>query len=497
MLKRYIALSTVVVILLAGSVGRVGYIIFSGSYTASQGYNSYSVTVDVDEPQLYYRNGEKINNNVNGLTAVIRPVTNDLAALNKVYSTKQVKRITSELSQGYPVVHSISTQQTPLKTFETHRTETSLSQFISRDSSGFLKHIKEDYKRELKVSYHIDARDRLLAGDEGTSNSENYFSREGYIMTFDKHIQQVTVNASKTISKGCVLVFDAKTAEILACVSKPSDTYVNKAVQQYSVGSVFKIVLAACALENNVDLNYYCNGTTKVGDTFFSCQNNHAHRFESLESALANSCNCYFANLALDLGAEKIISTAKRLGFDSHISFCDNWQFRASYLPTKSKLKAQGELALFGFGQGKLTSTPLQLGAMLCAVANNGKYRQPTVIVSKRERNDLLVKQLHCQPKVRRFFAHTFARQSFTALHIMPKQARTSPPAKPALLRQVNTKTAGNSAIPGLQDFIRMIIRNTALWFCARRVEAALKIAVLFFVPLLKISNKNVIIFLR
>ena len=393
MLKRYIALSTVVVILLAGSVGRVGYIVFSGSYTASQGYNSYSVTVDVDEPQLYYRNGEKINNNVNGLTAVIRPVTNDLAALNKVYSPKQVKQITTELSQGYPVVHSISTQQTPLKTFETHRTETSLSQFISRDSSGFLKHIKEDYKRELKVSYHIDARDRLLAGDEGTSNSENYFSREGYIMTFDKHIQQVTVNASKTISKGCVLVFDAKTAEILACVSKPSDTYVNKAVQQYSVGSVFKIVLAACALENNVDLNYYCNGTTKVGDTFFSCQNNHAHRLESLESALANSCNCYFANLALDLGAEKIISTAKRLGFDSHISFCDNWQFRASYLPTKSKLKAQGELALFGFGQGKLTSTPLQLGAMLCAVANNGKYRQPTVVVSKRERNGSITQQ--------------------------------------------------------------------------------------------------------
>ena len=42
--------------MLAGTVGRVGYIIFSGSYTASQGYNSYGVTVDVDEPQLYYRN---------------------------------------------------------------------------------------------------------------------------------------------------------------------------------------------------------------------------------------------------------------------------------------------------------------------------------------------------------------------------------------------------------------------------------------------------------
>ncbi|MBR0413369.1 MAG: hypothetical protein IJI47_07400 [Eubacterium sp.] len=386
MFKRYVSFAVAVALLFAGALGRIGYIIFSGAYTVSQGYNSYAVTVDANEVQLYYRGGEKINNNVQQITAIIRPVTADLAAIQNVYSPKQIKSITAELSEGYPVVHTISTKETSLKTFDTYQTDTTLKQFISRDSSGFLQHI-DGYKRELKVSYHIDAKGRLLSGDNGTADYGNYLSREGYIMTFDRSIQQVAFNAAKTINKGCVLVFDANNAELLACVTKPSSTYVNKPVNQYCVGSVFKVVIAACALENGVDINYNCTGSIKVGDTVFSCQKHRAHVSENLETALANSCNCYFANLALNLGADKILATAKRLGFDGRIDFCDNWSLRNSHLPTRSDLASDGELALLGFGQGKLTATPVQIGAMLCAVANGGKYNMPTVVKAKKERN--------------------------------------------------------------------------------------------------------------
>ncbi len=386
MFKRYIALTVTVSLLFVGVIGRLGYIVFSGSYAVAQSYNSYSITIDTDETQLYYMNGERLNNNIDEISAVIRPVTNDLAAINIAYSEKDVKAITHELYSGYPVVHKIGNKETSLRTFDTHHTDTSLKQFISRDSSGFLSHI-DDYKRELKISYHIDATGRILSGDEGTVDYGNYLSREGYIMTFDSRIQKVTENAAKSINKGIVLVLDAKTAEVLACVTKPTNTYINKAAEQYAVGSVFKVVVAACALENGVDFVYRCSGKTKIGDTVFACQKHRAHGYENLETALAYSCNCYFANLALKLGSEKLIRSAKRFGFDSSLVLCDNWQFRASYLPTKSNLKSDGELALLGFGQGRLTSTPLQIGAMMCAVANDGKYNQPTVLKAKKERN--------------------------------------------------------------------------------------------------------------
>ena len=370
----------------ASVLGRVGYVIFSNAYTVSDSYNYYSVTVAVSTPQLYYTDGSRITNNVKSYKAVIRPVTADLAEVNKHFSKKEASKITAELSKGYPVVRSINTNDTKLKTFKVYDTDTTLSQLISDKSSGFLSYANLKPSK-LKVSYLVDAKGRILAGDEGREESLGYYSREGYILTIDKDVQEAASKAAENLKSGCVIVMDAKTASILACVNKPDDTFINKAFTNYSVGSVFKIVVAACALENDVDINYDCTGSITVGDTTYTCQKEHKHGYQNLNTALANSCNCYFVNLALTLGGDKLLDTANALGFSSEICLFDNWNITSSRLPSKTELNSKGELALMGFGQGKLVSTPLQICSALCTISNSGEKNTPFLVKAKKEVN--------------------------------------------------------------------------------------------------------------
>jgi cell division protein FtsI/penicillin-binding protein 2 len=384
--QRFISLGLAVILLFAAVLGRTGYIIFSNHYTVSDSYNSYSLTVDVNEPQLYYSDRSRINNNIPILRAVIRPTTSDLAEVSKIYDRDTANSIIRELKEGYPVVHEIPSKDTQLRVLTAYNTDTNLRQLISTESSGVLSHCGLN-NQKLSVNYHIDAKGRILTGDNGTVRDAEYLSREGYILTIDKTLQQHAFDAAKSLKSGAVIIMDAKTARILACVNKPDETYLNKAFSQFSVGSVFKLVTTACALENHLDYSYICNGAVTVGDTVYNCQKNHKHGFVNLKSALAYSCNCYFINLALELGADKLRSTAVDLGFGKNIDLFNGWNMETSSIPSADDLTSKGELALFGFGQGKLTASPLQICSLLCTISHDGRYSQPSLVRAKKEKN--------------------------------------------------------------------------------------------------------------
>ncbi|MBQ7203571.1 MAG: hypothetical protein IJS03_06110 [Eubacterium sp.] len=385
MFKRMLTLAVSIVFVTCTLLGRVGFITLSGNYAVAEGYNSYSIFVDANEPQLYFRNGEKINNNLTRRVAVIRPVTEDLSELQKYYNKTEIADITSELKSGYPVVRSINTNNTELKTLEVFDTNTTLSQLISKESSGILSHI-DLAKRQLNISFLIDAKGRVLSGDRGKLQSDGYYSREGYVLTLEKGVQDIAYSACKDLKSGCAVIMDMNSGNVLALVNKPDSSYVNKVFNQYCVGSVFKVAVAACAIENGVDFTYNCTGSVKVGDTVFNCSKNHAHGAVSLKSALANSCNCYFITLAQMLGADKLLDTADKLGFNNYINVINDFKFSSANLPSRYDLQSKGELSLFGFGQGKLTATPLQICSMLCTVSS-GNYKTPEIVYAKKEKN--------------------------------------------------------------------------------------------------------------
>lgn len=385
MYKRILSFSLAITLLLCGICGRIGYIIFSKNYVVSGGKNSYSVTIDRKQPTVYYRSGIVATNNAYKYIAVIRPNPRSIGELEKVFSKSEQKEIINELKNGKPVVRLLDEYPSQtfksIKVYKRYDDDNNLHQIIAKQSNGLLNHTGEEIGKST-VMFGVDANGRILDGDEGTLEQINYDSKEGYRLSVDKRIQDITVAASSKMKNGCVIVMNTEDSSILACVNKPFDNYLIKAFSRYSVGSVFKIVVAACALENDVNIKYNCTGKIKVGDTEFSCQNNHIHSNQTLKQALANSCNCYFVNLANTLGSDKLLETCDKLGFNDYTNLFDGWNIVNSYLPTKSDLLSKGELSLFGFGQGKLTASPLQIASVLCTIANDGYYSQPKLVLS-------------------------------------------------------------------------------------------------------------------
>ena len=220
---------------------------------------------------------------------------------------------------------------------------------------------------------------------------------KGVQLTLDKKIQRVVEGvAYQQIKQGAILVLDTKTAEIRAAVSCPvydpndieksikaKDTsLINRNFSAFNVGSVFKPLLAAAALEEGWDENavYDCKGWVDVDGQIYRCAMGIAHGPIDMAQAQAQSCNCYFVELGKWLGAEKALKIAQEAKFGEPVYFAASLKSAEGSLPTLEELQSSGELANFSFGQGKLTGTPVQVVAMMNIFGNEGVYKQPTLV---------------------------------------------------------------------------------------------------------------------
>ena len=384
MTKRLICFGISIILIITSCVGRIAYIMFSNSYKASDSRNSYTLVLDNNDVNLYYRNMKRITNSVTKKVAVIRPNKNDISECYKIFNGDELNGILEELKYGKPVVKTVENDfvAKSIQSYFIRVNDNNCNQLISKSSSGLLKHIKSD-NASLKLRFKVDANGRLLSGDKGELINEKYYTAKGLKLTIDSDIQNIAIDSCESLKSGCVVICDVKTGELLACVTKPDDSFLFKPAKQYSVGSVFKIDTALSALENGIDITYNCKGHIKVGDTDFSCQNEKAHGKQNLKEALANSCNCYFVKLSQKLSAGKIIETAKKLGFNSTTELYNGWNIKNGSLPDNSIYNSKGRTALLAFGQGELTATPLQIASLICTVADNGVKKNIKLVLGE------------------------------------------------------------------------------------------------------------------
>ena len=195
------------------------------------------------------------------------------------------------------------------------------------------------------------------------------------------------------------MVYNYKTGEVLCDVSAPSydpddppeiteeneseydGVYLDNVVSStFTPGSVFKIVTAAAAVENIPDIytqTFPCLGYVMVDGQRITCSE--IHGFQHFSDAFSNSCNCAFANIAMQVGEEKLKETAERLGFNKD-------EFTLSEIPiAASHYDATGmgdnSLAWSGIGQQEDLANPM-LMAMICgSVANDGTAVSPYIVV--------------------------------------------------------------------------------------------------------------------
>jgi peptidoglycan glycosyltransferase len=198
--------------------------------------------------------------------------------------------------------------------------------------------------------------------------------------------------------KGTIGVYNYETGEILCMVStptldinnKPSDIdsnntkkyegiYMNRFLSGvFTPGSTFKVVTAACAIDNISDIysrTFYCNGSFKTSTGVVKC--NGVHGTVSFEQAINKSCNSAFAAIAQELGNDALTQTAEKMGFNKRIVV-------NGINVTKSYFTLQGAVSVdrgwAGIGQYKTLVNPLHMITIMGAIASNGSAPAPRIV---------------------------------------------------------------------------------------------------------------------
>jgi peptidoglycan glycosyltransferase len=155
--------------------------------------------------------------------------------------------------------------------------------------------------------------------------------------------------------------------------------YLNRVLSSsYTPGSIFKLVTSAAAIENIPDLQsrkFDCGGSMTVNGNKITCTAKHGHI--NFKDSLAKSCNITFAQLAMELGADKITAKANEMGFNRSFSLDGIPTSRSVY---NVKAAQQQDLAWSGIGQYTDTTNPYHMMLLMGAIANGGTPVTPYII---------------------------------------------------------------------------------------------------------------------
>ncbi len=231
-------------------------------------------------------------------------------------------------------------------------------------------------------------------------------------LTLDPKLQQAAWDALGSY-KGALIAIDPKTGHILAMVSKPgfdankiaghdsdkvaknyaeleadsAKPLINKTIggDLYHPGSVFKLVVAAAALESG----QYTNKSTFLNPVSVKLPNSSSEVFNSSRAACGSgstvsliyamrfSCNVPFVELGIALGQDRLRAQAELFGFGKEI--------RVPMVSTPSVFPEEmddAQLGLSSFGQFDVRVSPLQMALVSSAIANGGLMMQPNLIES-------------------------------------------------------------------------------------------------------------------
>lgn len=146
----------------------------------------------------------------------------------------------------------------------------------------------------------------------------------------------------------------------------------------YTPGSIFKIVTAACAIENIPDVfdrTWTCNASEEIGGSDVTCVE--PHGTINFKQAMARSCNIAFAELATELGKDKMTATAEKIGINSSFEVDGVKTAKGNYNVSDANTN---QLAWSGVGQYNDKVNPMQMAIICGAIANGGKSKTPHIV---------------------------------------------------------------------------------------------------------------------
>lgn len=234
------------------------------------------------------------------------------------------------------------------------------------------------------------------------------------ITTLDEDVQRICENVlAKSCKRGAIVVIDPNNGEILAMASQPGfnpnefvpvvkkevfEKYSNDEAaplvprayrSAYPPGSAFKVVVGFAALESGkitAENRFDCPAAITIGDhTFRNWKKSGAGSLNFVQ-ALTQSCNTWFYQVALKIGADPIIEYAHRLGLGKRTGIpiyaesdgnipTDDYMMRVH-----KRVIKRGDVANMAIGQGDILITPLQMAQALSVIASSGKFHQTRLV---------------------------------------------------------------------------------------------------------------------
>jgi len=181
-----------------------------------------------------------------------------------------------------------------------------------------------------------------------------------------------------------------------ALQTDPRKPMYNRALRgTYPPGSTVKPFMGLAGLE----LGYIEYETSKYCPGYFQLPGND-HKYRdwkktghgpmNVDSAITQSCDVFFYQLANDIGIDRLQAYLKyfRFGEKTGIDLIGErrgirpsreWK-RGHFKNRQHQIWYPGETIIMGIGQGYFTTTPLQLAAATAAIANNGLYIEPKLV---------------------------------------------------------------------------------------------------------------------
>lgn len=266
---------------------------------------------------------------------------------------------------------------------------TTLDETIQRYLEESLSQALNDHSAKSAYGIVMDVNTGAILA---MSSQPDYDSNDPYTLTDNKTIEaleEITDDDEKSRAK-----LDAQYSQ-----------WRNRTISDtYEPGSVFKIVTAAAALEENIwseNQTYYCNGYIEVEDRKIRCSHTEGHGTQTFTEAFANSCNPFFIQLGLNMGKDTFYKYFEAFGLTDSTGI----DLPAEADPVKDvtyhsyESMTTVDLASSSFGQSFRVS-PIQMLTAVSAVANGGNLMQPYIVSKMLNSKGEVIKQ--SEPVVKR-----------------------------------------------------------------------------------------------
>jgi penicillin-binding protein 2 len=237
-------------------------------------------------------------------------------------------------------------------------------------------------------------------------------------LTLDLDLQKIAEQALGE-EAGSIVAMDPTNGEILALVSHPAfnpndfsegtsadalipllndkgKSLINRAIHaQYPPGSTFKIIMSAAILETKEASPSHaieCHGFLQFGNRAFRDWKKGGHGSVNLNRAIVESCDVYFYQMGNRMGIDTIAKFSNFFGLGMPTGFPLASE-KSGLIPStawKQRVLKEpwypGETLSVSIGQGYVLVTPLQMAAMISAVANDGVLYTPRLLFKSKSR---------------------------------------------------------------------------------------------------------------